>query len=308
MSSRLIRIATRGSPLALAQSEVVRSALATRHPDRTFEIRVITTRGDRVRDRPLPEIGGKGLFTLELEEALRKGEAAMAVHSVKDLPTTFPPGLGLGCIPVREDPRDAFVSRDGRPLADLPPGSRVGTSSPRRRAQILGVRSDVEVVDLRGNVQTRIRKVREGVCDAAVLALAGLRRLGLEGEVTETLGIDRFLPPAGQGAIGIEIRDGDSEMEGVVSRIEDPPSRAEVDAEIAALQALGGGCQTPIGAVARAQGEAMTITVGVFSPDGRLDIRTEVKGSVSEAISMGKQAAADLLRREGARAILEVER
>ena len=303
MSPPVVRIATRGSPLALAQTELVRSALAERNPDRKFEIRVFTTKGDRVLDRPLPEIGGTGLFTEELEEALRKEEVAMAVHSVKDLPVDLPPGLVLGGIPRREDPWDVLVSRDGHKLADLPAGSKVGTSSPRRRSQLLLLRSDLEVVEIRGNVQTRLRVVKEGRCDATLLALAGLRRLGLEAEVTEVLDVERFIPPAGQGAMGIEVRMGDADVGEVVSSINDEATRAEIEAERACLAALGGGCKTPIGAVGRVDGDRLLLKAGVFSPGGDRGVRAQAEGPVAEAEFIGKKAAADLLG-QGAGAIL----
>ena len=298
-----VRIASRGSRLALAQTEAVRTALSTHHPERSFEIQVISTRGDRLRERPLPEIGGKGLFTEDLEHALRKGKVSMAVHSVKDLPVSLPEGLRLGCITSREDPRDCLVARDGSTFDNLPPGSRVGTSSPRRRAQVLLHRRDLEVVDLRGAVETRIRKVREGACDAAILARAGLSRLGLEDEIAEVLGFDLFIPPAGQGALGVEIRADDRDGLALLSSIEDPGARAEVDAEIACLAALGGGCRTPIGAVARVDGEEIDLRAGVFSPDGKSAYRVRLRGPRDDPQGLGRKAAMDLLE-QGAEAFV----
>lgn len=227
----------------------------------------------------------------------------MAVHSAKDLPVDLPGGLRLGCTPLREDPRDVLVARDGETLDALPGGSRIGTSSPRRKAQILFHRPDLEVVDLRGNVQTRIRKVQEGACDAAILALAGLRRLGLEEVVTEVFDLDRFIPPAGQGAIGIEVREGDEEVDSLLLTIGDGATLCEVEAEMACLQALGGGCKTPIGVVARVGGGQLILRAGVFSPDGRTRFRAEVQGTASDPGSLGREAAGDLLR-QGAAGIL----
>jgi hydroxymethylbilane synthase len=285
---------------------VVRAALAARHPDLIFELSIISTKGDRRKDEPLPEIGGKGLFTEDLEEALRKGEVSLAVHSVKDLPVDLPDGFRLGCIPTREDPRDVLVSRDGLTLSSLPPAARVGTSSPRRKAQVLHQRPDLEVVNLRGNVETRIRKVRDGVCDAAVLARAGIHRLGLDGEITEVIDTDRILPPAGQGAVGIEILEGDEEAAALAASIENPLSRAEVIGEQACLRALGGGCRTPIGVLARVHTQEISIRAGVFSPDGREVYRAEGRGERSRAQSLGEAIAADLLR-QGADRLLEQE-
>ena len=303
MSPRTIRIATRGSPLAIAQTESVRSALVALHPDRSFEIRVISTQGDRMKDRPLPEIWGKGLFTADLEEALRTGDVDMAVHSVKDLPVDLPSGLRLGPLPERVDPRDVLISREGKALDGLPRGSRIGTSSPRRRAQVLRWRRDLDVVPLRGNIETRIRKVREGKCDATILAYAGLIRLGLESEIAEVLEPDRFLPPAGQGAIGMEIREGDEEVLEILSVIRDASAWTEVEAETACLRALGGGCRTPIGASARAHEGALTLVAGVWSVDGDVEFRAEVQGPIARATLLGEQAA-DALREQGAEKIL----
>lgn len=232
------------------------------------ELLTLRTTGDRVRSVPLPQIGGKGLFTKELEDALRGGRAHFAVHSLKDLPTELPAGLILACVPPREDPRDVWVSRDGKRLAELPPQARVGTSSLRRAAQLRRFRADLEIVPLRGNLNTRLRKVREGSLDAIVLAAAGMHRMGLGDEITEYFPPETLCPAVGQGALGIEARDDDAETLKLLAALEDSWARLTVTAERALLKHLGGGCQVPIAASATRQDDRVALTALVVRPDG----------------------------------------
>ncbi len=251
MSRSSLVLGTRGSPLALWQARHIAARLEESNPSLTVSLNVIRTRGDAVQDAPLSRIGGKGLFTREIEDALLEGRIDLAVHSMKDLPTTLPPGLCLGAIPSRESPWDALVARGGLSWERLPLGARVGTSSLRRRAQILSVRPDLQVVDLRGNVDTRLRKVEEGEVDAAILALAGLKRLKREEGVSEVLSWDVMVPAVGQGALGIEIREGDQTVSAALLPLHDPISAQAVEGERRWLHALQGGCQVPAAAHVR---------------------------------------------------------
>jgi hydroxymethylbilane synthase len=264
----VLTLATRKSQLALAQARAWCSSLRDAHPGLQInELHVVTT-GDRVADRPLQEIGGKGLFLKEIEEALLEGRAHLAVHSIKDVPASLAPGLLLAAIPRREDPRDALVSRSGASLLDLPPGARVGTSSLRRSSLLRRVRPDLLYIPLRGNVDTRLRKVREGEVDAAVLALAGLRRLGLAGEVTQILDPEVCLPAAGQGALGIECRAEDHEVRALLRVTNDLETAVAVACERGVLLAAEGSCQLPIAAFARREGSKLRLRAMVADPDG----------------------------------------
>ncbi len=305
MAPAVVRIASRGSRLALAQSEWVRDRLAAAWPGRRFQIVRIETQGDRVLDRPLPEIGGKGLFTEALEEALRAGDVDLAVHSLKDLPTDLASGLKLGAICAREDPRDVWVVAAGGPddPETAPAGARVGTSSERRRAQLLALRRDLRVASVRGNVETRLRKLDEGGYDALIMAAAGLRRLGLEGRVTRFLGPPHWLSAPGQGAIAVESRAGDSATDTLLAPIEDRDARAETEAERALLARLQGGCQVPVGARAQVEGDALLLRALVATPDGDRVIRGEGSGPVGAATALGRRVAEDLLR-QGAEEIV----
>lgn len=294
--------ATRPSSLARWQTRWVIQALQRMHPGLACEERIITTHGDRVLDKPLPEIGGKGLFTSELEAELLGGRVHAAVHSLKDLPVEDSAGLTLGCIPSRAEPRDALISARGDPLAALPPGGRVGTSSLRRAAQILAARPDLVTDSLRGNVDTRLEKALKGQYDAIVLAGAGLTRLGLEGHVTEWLPLELMLPAPGQGALAVQCRADDHTTLELLAALEHSPTRRAVSAERAFLQGLGGGCAVPVAAYAES-GVEITMKGLVISPDGTRAIR--VAGRGADAGQLGRDLAQEAIAR-GAREILEV--
>ncbi|MDR3518904.1 MAG: hydroxymethylbilane synthase [Azospirillaceae bacterium] len=294
----LLRIGTRGSPLALAQAHQTRDRLAAAHaelaPPGAIEVIVIRTTGDRIQDRPLAEVGGKGLFTKEIEEALLAHDIDLAVHSMKDVPTWLPDGLDIACLLPREDPRDAWFSRSGADLGRLAPGAIVGTASLRRQAQILARRPDLTVIPLRGNVETRLRKMAEGVCDATVLALAGLRRLGLADRITSVLDPDVMLPAVGQGAIGIEIRSDDDQTHGWLSALHCPETGRRVAAERAALAVLDGSCRTPIAALARLSEGVLALSALVARPDGSMIWRAVRSGDPGDATRLGTDAGAEL--------------
>jgi hydroxymethylbilane synthase len=301
MSSRCIRIGTRGSPLALAQTEIVRARIAAALPalaePGTFEVVVIRTTGDKVQDRPLVEIGGKGLFSKEIDEAMLAGRIDLAVHSVKDLPTWLPAGILLGAVLPREDPRDVLIASVAR-IADLPSGAVVGTSSPRRRAQVLARRPDLQVVPLRGNVHTRLRKATSGEVAATLLARAGLRRLGL-GETGTVLDPEEMLPAVGQGAIGVTCREDDGKMRVLAATATDPAAAAEVSAERAMLAALGGSCRTPIGGLARADAAGLHLRGLVARPDGSRLLLGERRGPADAGEAMGEDLGQELRSRAG---------
>ncbi len=299
----MLTFATRPSPLARWQTEYIVGLLQAVWLALTCQIEVITTRGDRLTDTPLPRIGGKGLFTLELEEALRRGRVDAAVHSLKDLPTEEIPGLTIAAIPRRADPRDAWICPAGHTLQTIPPAAVVGTSSIRRRAQILARRPDLDIRPIRGNVDTRMRKVREGQYDAIVLAAAGVTRLGLQAHITEMLPLEVMLPAAGQGALAVQCRTGDQRTLDYLRAIEDPSTRRAVTAERAFLQALGGGCSLPVGAHATANRDTITLRGVVLSPDGAQHI--EVLGQDSDPLELGASLAREALAR-GAATLLEV--
>jgi hydroxymethylbilane synthase len=292
-------LGTRGSKLAVHQSEWVQARIQELAPHVTVTLRRIQTSGDKILDVPLAKIGGKGLFVKEIEEALLSGEIDLAVHSMKDVPTELPSGLDLLCIPSREDARDALISREGKRFKDLPYGAKVGTSSLRRQAQLLQARPDLSISMLRGNLDTRLRKLREGQFDAIVLAAAGLRRLGWEREITEYLDPDVSLPAIGQGALGIEGRRDDTFVRDLLKGLEDAPTRTMVTAERALLHRLQGGCQVPIAAHARMAGPEIMLEGLVASVDGKEVIRDCVKGT--DPRSMGVQLAERLLARGGER-------
>ncbi len=296
-----MRIGTRGSELALTQSRYVRSLLGG--TDETIPLEIITTSGDRFAEASLTKIGGKGLFTKEIEEALLERRVDLAVHSLKDLPTENTPGLVVAALLTREDPRDALVSRDGLGLASLPPGARVGTSSPRRRSQILARRPDLVVVDLRGNVPTRVKRVEEGRFDAVVVAAAGLLRLGLADRITESIDEEIMLPAPGQGVLGLQARADDEVTLAAVRRLHDPVAAAEATAERAFLSGLGGGCLVPVGARAHVRGDRLLLSGFVGHPSGRPTVRRTVEGPLADAVELGRSLAATMLS-QGAREIL----
>ncbi len=295
-----LRLGTRGSPLALAMAREVRARLAAAHadlePEAAVEIVIIKTTGDTVQDRTLAEIGGKGLFTKEIEEALIEGRIDAAVHSMKDVPTWLPEGLAIAAVLPREDPRDALFSARGDSLAALPAGAVVGTASLRRQGQVLLARPDVKVVPFRGNVQTRLRKLAEGEVDATLLAVAGLKRLGMAERITAVLEPEVMLPAVAQGAIGVETRADDAETSGFLEALNDRTSALRVAAERACLEVLDGSCRTPIAALAEiadAAGE-MRLRALVCMPDGSRVHRAERRGTIADAVALGRDAGAEL--------------
>ena len=301
MQATKIRIGTRGSPLALAQTHEVRGRLMAAHGlgEDAFEIRVFKTSGDRIQDRPLAEVGGKGLFTKELEDALLGVEIDLAVHSMKDMQTVLPGGLAIAATLPREDVRDAFISLKYCTLDDLPKGAVVGTSSLRRQAQVKSLRPDLEVVGFRGNVETRLRKLEQGIADATFLASAGLNRLGLKERVTAYMETSRMLPAVAQGAVGIEIRGSDEATAKLVAALNDQTTAICVSAERAFLARLEGSCRTPIAGLARLEGGTLRFAGEILSPDGGQTFATERSGPPQSAMRMGEDAAEELLRRAG---------
>jgi hydroxymethylbilane synthase len=296
-----LRIGTRGSPLALAQAHETRDRLMAAHglPAGAFEIVVIRTTGDKVQDRPLSEIGGKGLFTKEIEEALLAGDIHIAVHSMKDMPTEQPPGLALTCHLPREDVRDAFVALGPCGLDDLATGAVVGTSSLRRRAQLLHRRPDLRVVEFRGNVQTRLRKLQEGVAEATFLAMAGLRRLGRDDLAQSPIPVEQMLPAIAQGAIGIEQRADDTATADLLAAIDHAPTTLLMTAERALLAGLDGSCQTPIGGLAEVVGDMLRLRAEILRPDGSERLTAERSGPATDAAALGASAAKELRKRAG---------
>lgn len=303
MQGRTIRIGTRGSALALAQAHEVRARLMAEHtmPEDAFEIVVIKTTGDIILDRPLAEAGGKGLFTKEIEDALLSGDIALAVHSMKDMQTALPAGLMIGATLPREDVRDAFISLKYASLDALPGGSVVGTSSLRRQAQVKRLRPDLEVVGFRGNVQTRLRKLEEGVADATFLACAGLRRLGLRDRITSAVPIEHMLPAVAQGAIAIEIRADDSGTAHLIAPLNDEETAICVTAERAFLTKLEGSCRTPIAGLAQLNGGSLSFRGMLLSNDGEVCLEAAAQGQSREAVSLGINVAQNILDRGGAR-------
>jgi hydroxymethylbilane synthase len=280
---------------------MVRQALAEAHgldPEQ-IAIEVIRTSGDRIQDRPLAEVGGKGLFTKEIEEALAAGTIDLAVHSSKDMPTVLPPGLVLSAFLPREDPRDAFISGKAKSLAELPRGATVGTASLRRQAMVKRRRPDLTIVPLRGNVETRLRKLDEGVADATLLALAGLKRLGLADKATAVLEADEFLPAVGQGAIGIETRADDARTRGMLDPINHSDTFIALTTERAFLAVLDGSCRTPIGGHASVAGDKLRFRGMVVKPDGSEAFEATREGNVSDAETLGADAGAELKSRAG---------
>ena len=296
-----IRIGTRGSKLAARQTAWVQGRIAERHPNYQIEIVRIKTSGDMITDVPLAKVGGKGLFVKEIEEALLRGEIDLAVHSMKDVPTELPAGLHLGAITEREDPRDVLVSRDGLRLGEFPLGARMGTSSLRRGAQLLGINPQWKIIPLRGNLDTRIRKLDTEGLDAVILAAAGVRRMGLEDRVTEYLPPDVMLPAVGQGALGIECRQ-EGAVNELISLLNHPASALAVEGERAFLRRLEGGCQVPIAAYGEIRGGELLLKGMVASVDGSRFFRAEAQGNDPTAV--GERLAEDLLS-QGAKEVLE---
>ncbi len=297
-------IATRNSPLALWQAEHVAACLREAHPGLAVELVGMSTEGDKILDTPLAKIGGKGLFVKELEQGLMDGRADIAVHSMKDVPAELPEGLHLPVIMEREDPRDAFVSNHFESLDALGPGSRIGTSSLRRQCQLAARRPDLEILFLRGNVNTRLRKLDEGQYDGVILAAAGLKRLGFSGRIRRFLEPEHSLPAVGQGAVGIECRADDPRINALLRPLHDRDTETCVRAERAMSQRLLGGCQVPIAGYAMLDGGELWLRGLVGEPDGSQVVRGELRGAPTEGEALGRALAEDLLGR-GARAILE---
>lgn len=301
---RKLRIGTRASQLALTQSEWVREQILALLPGVDVELIRISTKGDRILDVPLAKVGGKGLFVKEIEEALLAGSIDLAVHSMKDVPTILPDGLHIGIVPQREEARDAFVSTRYRNLDELPQGAVVGTSSLRRKAQLLALRSDLQIHDLRGNVGTRLSKLDNGDFDAIILAGAGLRRLNLQARITALLPSAQMLPAIGQGALGIELRLSDTELLEQLQPLHHYETAATVAAERAYLARLEGGCQVPIGAYALLQDDMLALTGLIASVDGVTLLRETFSAPASDAALLGRTLAEELLGR-GGKTILE---
>jgi hydroxymethylbilane synthase len=303
--TRLV-IGTRGSKLAVWQAEWVQARLKDMAPELVITVQQISTSGDKIQDVPLAAIGGKGLFVKEIEEALIRGDVDIAVHSMKDVPTMLPEPLEILCVPVREDPRDVLISRGAQSLDQLAAHARIGTSSLRRQAQLLHYRSDFTIEMLRGNLDTRLRKLREGHYEAVILAAAGLRRMGWSQEVTEYLPIEISLPAIGQGALGLEGRRDDAFVRDLLAQLEHPPTRTAVTAERALLKRLEGGCQVPIAGHATMKGDMVMLEGLVATLDGQQVIRDVVQGRSSEAAGLGEQLGEMLLRRGGDTILREI--
>jgi hydroxymethylbilane synthase len=291
----VIKIGTRGSKLALTQSNMIREMILTQHPDIHVELVIIKTKGDKITDSPLSKIGGKGLFVKEIEEALLDKKVDIAVHSIKDVPAILPPGLNIPIYPERENPADAFLSIKYRRFTDLPQGARVGTGSLRRSSQLLNKRPDLEIVAIRGNVDTRIKRLEAGEFDAIILAAAGLNRLGLSSKITELLSPPEYIPAVGQGALGIEVRGNDIECSRLLEFLNHNETAIAVRAERAFLHRLEGGCQVPIGAYAFIDKEKIVINGMVSDLTGGMVIRASLKGGIENPEQTGKTLAEQLL-------------
>ena len=303
MTKRIIKIATRKSPLAMWQAEFVRDRLLELHPELEIELVKMTTQGDKILDTPLAKVGGKGLFVKELEQGMLAGDADIAVHSMKDVPMAFPEGLHLPVICQREDPRDAFVSNTYASLADLPAGSKVGTSSLLRECQLRTNRPDLEVLPLRGNVNTRLAKLDDGQFDAIILASAGLKRLGFEDRIREAIAPEQSLPAVGQGAVGIETRIDDEEINALLAPLRCPRTWIVVSAERAMNRRLAGGCQVPIAGFALIDGNDVWLRGLVGMPDGSQMLTADARARVEDAEALGEAIAENLLA-QGADKIL----
>ena len=301
-----LRLGTRKSMLALAQSTWVKEEIEAGWPGVMVDLVKFTTKGDKILDVPLAKVGGKGLFVKEIEDALLREDADIAVHSLKDVPAELPEGLEVSVFPVREDPRDALISRTGLRLEELPKGARIGTSSLRRIAQLRDTRSDIEVASLRGNVDTRLRKLDEGQYDAIILAAAGLKRLGLDQRIVQFLDPEVMLPAVGQGALGIELRSRDSDVKRILASIHHEETGTCVRAERAFLARLEGGCQVPIGAFARLKGETLHLEGMVGNEAGTKIIRMKKQGAVDRPESLGSSLGDDILAAGGKEILREV--
>src|SRR5581483_11168302 len=292
-----LRIGSRGSQLALWQANHISALLRDRGHE--VEIEIIHTTGDKITDVALAKVGTKGMFTKEIEEALAAGKVDLAVHSLKDLPTELPHGFEIAAITERQDPRDAFCSKNYASVDDLPNGARIGTSSLRRQAQLKAIRPDLEIYPLRGNVDTRLRKLEQGEYDAIILAAAGLKRLGKTNLIKQIIPAEIMCPAAGQGALGIEIRAGDAKTRQLLTFLNDPNARAATTCERALLNSLGGGCQVPIGAFAEVRNGKLHLDSIVADPDGSKLLRDSREGAVQDAEKLGNEAGAELIKRGG---------
>ena len=301
----VFKVGTRGSGLALRQTEEVLDVLRRMYPDLEFQVEIVRTHGDANPNSPLAGMG-LGIFVKEIERQLLDGTLDMAVHSLKDMPTELPEGLAIAATPLRKDPRDVLVNRWNCSLADLPEGARIGTSSPRRQALLHTLCPQATVLPIRGNVDTRVSKATGDDYDGAILAAAGLERLELTSHIAEYLSPQRFVPPPGQGALGLEVRDTDSELLDLLRPIEHPETRFAATAERAFLEKLGGGCQLPVGAFGRAQGEIMYLTVFLSSPDAQKAFRAKVDGLTHDPLQLASDAYLAVLERGGG-PLLEIE-
>ena len=302
-----IRIGTRGSRLAIWQAEYLAEQLRQADSALEIEIVTITTSGDKILDVPLAKIGGKGLFTKEIEREILDGTIDIAVHSLKDMPTDLPDGLVIGAVTKRTDPRDALVSLSGKSFDELPVGARVGTSSLRRRAQLLALRPDLQIIDLRGNVDTRLAKLQNGELDAVVLAAAGLQRLGLQENITELFALERFLPAVGQGILAVEARAGDDKILNILRTVNDEATAASAEAERSFLRRIEGGCQIPVGVYAETSDGKTGITALIASLDGRQIVRGTLKGKAAGSGKIGISLADALLADGGDRILQEIK-
>ena len=300
-----VRVGTRASALARLQTDIVLEQLRPLYPDLVFQVVTVTTHGDANQAAPLAGMG-LGVFVKEIEQQLLDGRLDMAVHSLKDMPTLLPEGLALSALLPREDPRDVLVNLFDCPLEELPQGARIGTSSPRRRSQLLSRRSDLDVVPIRGNVETRLRKAGGEECEGAILAAAGLLRLGLGDRVTEYLSPQSFVPPPGQGILAVETRADDNRMTGILRAVDHAATRYAATAERAFLERLGGGCQVPVGAYAQSDGDLMNLTVFLGSPDGQQTFQAKVRGLTRSPHQLAADAHLAIVERGGGR-LLEIQ-
>ena len=301
---QLIRIGTRASLLAVTQSTWVKNQIERQHPGTTVELVKIITKGDKILDVPLAKVGGKGLFVKEIEDALLDGRVDLAVHSMKDVPAELPAGLHVAIVPEREVPFDAFIAVKYKTLAELPKGAAIGTSSLRRKSQLAAIRPDLQIHDLRGNLDTRLRKLDEGVYDAIILAGAGLNRLGMPQRITALFNPEQMLPAIGQGALGIELREADNDLLAGLQFLHHADTAAAVAAERAFLLRLEGGCQVPIGGFATVAGNTVTLTGLIASLDGEKVFKEQLAGPIAEAAKIGKTLAEKLLA-AGGKAVLD---
>lgn len=303
---KIIKIGTRASLLAVTQSTWIKKQIESRYPQTRVELVRITTRGDKILDVPLAKVGGKGLFVKEIEDALLDGRVDLAVHSIKDVPAEIPDGLGIAIIPLREDARDAFVSVKYNNLEELPSGAVIGTSSLRRKAQVSALRPDVIINDLRGNLDTRLRKLDDGQYEAIILAAAGLNRLGMQKRITSLFSMEQMLPAIGQGALGIELRNSDAELLSRMQFLHDPETAATVTAERAFLLRLEGGCQVPIGGHAVLTGGTITLTGLIASMDGKNILREQQSAPLEKAQQLGSELGQSLLDQGGKHILDEI--